>query len=93
MPRGNRAQAKMLQETISQLETKLKRPVEEHEIRRELGMSIEEYGKLMKKVRPISILSLDQNSDSNNEDSPPLKEAIADTSARQASRKRSKTRK
>jgi RNA polymerase sigma factor for flagellar operon FliA len=80
MPRGNRAQAKMLQETISGLETKLKRPVEEHEIRKELGMSIEEYGKLMKKVRPISIISLDQSTDSSNEDSPPLKEAIADTS-------------
>lgn len=78
MPRGNRAQAKMLQETISNLEIRLKRPVEEHEIRKELGMSVQEYAKLMRKVRPISIISLDQSADSSNEDSPPLKEAIAD---------------
>lgn len=80
MPRGNRAQAKMLQETIGKLEMRLKRPVEEHEIRKELGMTIQEYAKLMKKVRPISIVSLDQSSDSSNDDSPPLKEAIADSS-------------
>lgn len=80
MPRGNRAQAKMLQETIGKLEMRLKRPVEEHEIRKELGMTIQEYAKLMKKVRPISIVSLDQSADSSNEDSPPLKEAIADSS-------------
>ena len=80
MPRGNRAQAKMLQETISRLELKLKRPVEEHEIRKELGMTNQEYGKLMKKVSPISVISLDQSSDNSSEDSPPLKEAIADSS-------------
>ena len=80
MPRGNRAQAKMLTETINKLEIKLKRPVEEHEIRKELGMSVQEYGKLMKKVRPISIISIDQSADNSSEDSPPLKEAIADTS-------------
>jgi RNA polymerase sigma factor FliA len=80
MPRGNRAQAKMLQETISNLEIRFKRPVEEHEIRKELGMSVQEYAKLMRKVRPISIISLDQSADSSNEDSPPLKEAIADVS-------------
>jgi len=78
MPRGNRAQAKMLQETISKLELRLKRPVEEHEIRKELGMTVQEYGKLMKKVRPISVVSLDQSVDTGSEDSPPLKEAIAD---------------
>lgn len=80
MPRGNRAQAKMLQETISNLETRLKRPVEEHEIRKELGMSVQEYGKLMKKVRPISVISLDQSMDGGSDESPPLKEAIADSS-------------
>ena len=70
----------MLQETISKLEIRLKRPVEEHEIRKELGMTVQEYGKLMKKVRPISVVSLDQSVDSSSEDSPPLKEAIADMS-------------
>ncbi len=80
MPRGNRAQAKMLQDTIAQMEARLKRPVEEHEIRKELGLSIEDYAKLMKKVRPISVVSLDQSADSGSEDSPPLKEAIADSS-------------
>jgi RNA polymerase sigma factor for flagellar operon FliA len=80
MPRGNRAQAKMLQETIARLEIKLKRPVEEHEVRKELGMTPQEYGKLLAKVRPISVVSLDQGADNSSEDSPPLKEAIADSS-------------
>lgn len=79
MPRGNRAQAKMLQDTILTLETRLKRPVEEHEIRKELGMNHEEYAKLLKKVRPISVVSLDQTADANSEDGAPLKDAIADT--------------
>src|SRR5690606_39893423 len=41
---------------------------------------VQEYGKLMKKVRPISVISLDQSMDGGSDESPPLTEAIADSS-------------
>ena len=58
IPRSIRQKAKQIEQVISELENKLGRTVEDEEIARELGVTIEEFHTLISKLSGTSILSL-----------------------------------
>ena len=80
LPRANRAKAKSLQATISELESKFKRSVTVDEVRKELDLSQSEYEVLLHETQPITFVPFDGpiHSSSSEEDSTSLSETIAD---------------
>ena len=80
LPRANRAKAKSLQATISELESKFKRSVTVDEVRKELNLSQSEYEVLLHETQPITFVPFDGpvHSSSSEEDSTSLSETIAD---------------
>ncbi len=58
IPRSIRQKAKQIEQVISELENKLGRTVEDDEIARELGVTMEEFHALISKLSGTSILSV-----------------------------------
>tara|TARA_B110000003_G_C16653666_1_gene535429 strand:+ start:2411 stop:3229 length:819 start_codon:yes stop_codon:yes gene_type:complete len=87
LPRANRAKARSLQSTISDLESRFKRPVSVEEVKEELKLSHSEYEKLLKETQPITFVPIDApvNSNSGDGDSTPLSETISDPTEQDAS--------
>ncbi len=59
VPRSIRERVKLLERTYLQMETLLGRPPSEHEVARELNMSLEEFNKLLVETGRTNLLSLD----------------------------------
>jgi RNA polymerase sigma factor for flagellar operon FliA len=68
LPRGDRAKAKKLSQTISALEAKLGRPCTEDEVRDSLGLSLGEYHSLLKDTQPVYMVSVDNSSENSGDD-------------------------
>lgn len=58
VPRSVRQKTREVEETVRRLETNLGRAASDHEIARELGVSIDEFQKVMLKISGTSMLSL-----------------------------------
>lgn len=78
MPRSNRSKAKELRKQVNEMEARLRRPVSEEEIRKELGLNKKEYAKLMQQVQPITHVTLDQSPDPEESKGPTIADAISD---------------
>jgi RNA polymerase sigma factor for flagellar operon FliA len=89
LPRANRAKARSLQSTISEMESRLKRPVSVEEVKTELKLSQSEYETLLKETQPITFIPIDGpvHSSSPDGDSTPLSETISDPTEQDASDK------
>jgi len=89
LPRANRAKARSLQSTISEMESRLKRPVSVEEVKAELKLSQSEYETLLKETQPITFIPIDGpvHSSSPDGDSTPLSETISDPTEQDASDK------
>src|SRR6267154_1355883 len=61
VPRSVRDKAKMLDRALIELESQLGRNATEEEIAAKLGMNMEEYFDVLNQVRPISVLSIDDD--------------------------------
>ena len=86
LPRANRAKAKSLQLTISEMESRLKRAVSVDEVKDELKLSHSQYETLLRETQPITFIPIDGpfNSSSPDGDSPPLSETISDPTEQDA---------
>ncbi len=62
VPRSVRDKAKLLDRTLIELETRLGRAATDEEIALELKMTVEQFYDLLNEVRPVSILSIDEQS-------------------------------
>jgi RNA polymerase sigma factor FliA len=60
VPRSVRERVKLLERTYLAMETALGRPPSEHEVARELNMSLEEFNKLLVDTGRTNLLSLDE---------------------------------
>lgn len=81
LPRTNRAKAKSLQSTIATFESKNKRSPTVDEIRNELGLSQQEYEKLLKQTQPVTFVPLEATNDGKGgleEEGLSLSETISD---------------
>lgn len=89
LPRANRAKARSLQSTISEMESRLKRPVTIEEVKKELKLSNVEYETLLKETQPITFVPIDGpvQTSSPDGDSTPLSETISDPTEQDASEK------
>lgn len=68
VPRSVRDKSKMLDRTIVELEEQLGRMPEERELAEKLSITIEELHELVNQVRPVSVLSIDEQPTLNNTD-------------------------
>lgn len=59
--RQTRKMLREIEDTYNKLEGKLSRRVQDEEVAKELNLSLEEFHKLLFKVSPITVLSLDQS--------------------------------
>tara|TARA_B100002019_G_scaffold292485_1_gene315761 strand:+ start:1750 stop:2562 length:813 start_codon:yes stop_codon:yes gene_type:complete len=84
LPRSNRAKAKSLQATISELEARLKRPVTVEEVKEHLSLSSEEYEKLLKQTQPITFVPIDEPVGFSDDDSMSLSETLSDPTQQDA---------
>lgn len=82
MSRSTRAKAKLISEAIRQFEQTHGRPALPEEIAAELGLTEEEYTKLLDEVRPISFVQIDASPEDTDLDS--LHEVIPDSNAESA---------
>jgi len=78
MPRNARTNFKKLRQVVEDMEQKLQRPATEEEIRLELKLSKKEYQSLMKEIRPVSFLPLDNCTSSEDGEETSLYEVIPD---------------
>lgn len=58
IPRSIRQKAKQVEETIAMLENKMGHTIEDQDIAKEMGLSVEEFQSLMTKISGTSIISL-----------------------------------
>lgn len=66
VPRSVRDKAKMLDRSIIELEAKLGRSPDDQEVAEKLGLTMDDFYDLVNQVRPVSVLSIDdQNTFSN----------------------------
>ncbi|MCX7713001.1 MAG: FliA/WhiG family RNA polymerase sigma factor [Chthoniobacterales bacterium] len=79
MSRSTRAKAKIISEAIRQFEQIHGRPASPDEIAAELGLSNEDYSKLLDEVRPISFVQIDATPEDSDLDS--LHDVIPDSNA------------
>ena len=86
LPRANRAKARSLQSTITDMESRLKRPVSVDEVKEELKLSHSEYETLLKETQPITFVPIDAplKINSGEGDSTPLSETISDPTEQNA---------
>lgn len=68
VPRSVRDKAKLLDRTIQQLEASLGRSATDEEICDKLQISMDEFHDLINQVRPVSLISIDDNTTFNNND-------------------------
>lgn len=68
VPRSVRDKSKKLDRTVSRLESELGRSPTEEEVAKELDISMDEYHSLVNQVKPVSILSVDEQATYNNVD-------------------------
>lgn len=80
MSRHRREQARDIDVVTSSLARKLRRPPTKQEISDEMGISLEQYHKLLHKTAPVSQTSLDASLDSSEDDGG-LLDIIADQAA------------
>ena len=80
MPRTARAKSRRLQKEVQMLEQRLGRAPADEEIRKSMDLTPREFSRMMKQVRPVSFVSLDNGFSSDNSTRPDLHEAIADDS-------------
>ena len=87
LPRANRAKAKSLQSTISEMETRLKRSVSVDEVRNELSLSNSAYAKLLKETQPVTFVPIDVplDNDVNSGGNSSLADTISDPTELDAS--------
>ena len=80
MPRSTRSQAKKVRRTIEELEQRYKRSVSEEEVAQELGMSLHAYRVLLDEIRPITLVSMDNQTDDGGSSvgAAPIHEVISD---------------
>ena len=62
VPRSVRDKSKKLDRTVAHLEAELGRTPDEREVSKALGISLEEYYSLVNQVKPVSVLSVDDQS-------------------------------
>lgn len=79
-PRRTRAKARKLRDTISELEQIHGREPTAPEIRAELGLTANEYERLLEEVRPVTFVALDDGGTANSEGAS-LHDTIADHDA------------
>lgn len=77
MPRGLRAKAKQLRDTLASLESESGRAVTEEEAAAALGLGLHEYHLLLDEVRPVTFVSIDDDANEDG-DGISLHETIAD---------------
>lgn len=68
VPRSVRDKSKKLDRAVAHLESKLGRSPEEREVAQALGIPLEEYHSLVNQVKPVSVLSVDDQSSYTNFD-------------------------
>lgn len=68
VPRSVRDKAKLLDKTVMRLETQMGRTPEDSEVAAALGVSLEEFHDLVNQVRPVSVLSIDDQQTFSNVD-------------------------
>jgi RNA polymerase sigma factor FliA len=68
VPRSIRDKAKLLDRTVSTLESDLKRAPTDEEIAAALKVSVDEFHDLVNQVRPVSLLSIDDSQTFSNTD-------------------------
>lgn len=68
VPRSVRDKAKLLDRTTADLENELGRSPTEEEVAEKLQITIEEYYDLLNQVKPVSVLSMDDQSTFSNSD-------------------------
>jgi RNA polymerase sigma factor for flagellar operon FliA len=68
VPRSVRDKAKLLDRTTADLENDLGRSPTEEEVAEKLEMSVEEYYDLLNQVKPVSVLSMDDQATFSNSD-------------------------
>ena len=78
MPRTVRASAKKLRKTIEDLEHSLQRAATEVEIRMALGLSADDYIKLLEQVRPLSFVAMDEIQSKDTVDGMSMHDRISD---------------
>ena len=78
MPRGERGNAKRYRKAIEDLEQKLKRPVTDEEICKELGISAVDNQRIKESQKPIVCIPLDMAPSGEDPDTSSLHEVIAD---------------
>ena len=61
VPRSIRDKSKLLDRTIMELETTLRRTPTDEEISAKLNLTIEQFYELLNEVRPVSVLSIDEH--------------------------------
>ncbi len=76
--RRARARARRLRETSGGLEQKLGREVTGEEVRAELGLSREEYGKWVEDAQPVGFVAIDRSADAEEGQGSSLHELLAD---------------
>lgn len=81
LPRSARAKVRKIQDTTNTLEQKLGRAPTEGEIRKSMRMSEKQYTRMVTRVKPISLISLDGAFQSAESETKSLHEVIADESA------------
>jgi RNA polymerase sigma factor FliA len=80
LPRSARAKVRKIQDTTNTLEQKLGRPPTEGEIRKSLRLSEKQYTRMVTRVKPISLVSLDGAYQNTDHETKSLHEVIADES-------------
>ncbi len=80
LPRSARAKVRKIQDATSKLEQKLGRPPSDQEIRKSLNLSEKQYTKIVTRVKPINLVSLDGAFQNADHETKSLHEVIADES-------------
>lgn len=79
MPRTSRAKARMMDQTVQDMEQHLGRTPTDEELRKEMGLNRSDFHRMQRQVRPVVMVPLDKAStDENGKDEPDLHEAIMD---------------
>lgn len=80
LPRSARAKVRKIQEATGNLEQKLGRPPTDMEIRKHLKLNEKQYNRMVTRVKPISLVSLDGAFQNADHETKSLHEVIADES-------------
>lgn len=81
VPRSVRDKAKLLDRTVSDLESELGRQASDEEVAERLGMNLDEFHSLVNQVRPVSVLSIDEIATFSNVDKKSLMSLLEDVRA------------